>query len=126
MSVKFFDRASRDSRPPEAGKRSCGREWTLGVACRSQTVECRWRAATPPCRKPSKQAIFGQEAWCLRHNRNGKPFATRLRNPPMQPDVYTALDIAAAARVPERLVVSLLARGEIRSLAAIAPTERPI
>jgi TonB family protein len=44
----------------------------------------------------------------------------------MQPDVYTALDIAAAARVPERLVVSLLARGEIRSLAAVAPSGRPI
>ena len=39
----------------------------------------------------------------------------------MPPDVYTAQDIAAAARVPERLVISLLARGEIRSVAAFAP-----
>ena len=38
----------------------------------------------------------------------------------MPPDVYTAQDIAAAARVPDRLVTSLLARGEIRSVAAFA------
>ena len=39
----------------------------------------------------------------------------------MQPDVYTARDIAAAARVPERLVATLLARGEIRSIASQLP-----
>jgi protein TonB len=39
----------------------------------------------------------------------------------MQPDVYTARDIAAAARVPERLVATLLARGEIRSVASQLP-----
>ena len=44
----------------------------------------------------------------------------------MPPDVYTAEDIAAAARVPERLVVSLLARGEIRSVAAFAAGGQPI
>ena len=38
----------------------------------------------------------------------------------MPPDVYTALDIAAAARVPERLVASLLARG----LAVNSPTPK--
>jgi len=44
----------------------------------------------------------------------------------MPPDVYTAQDIAAVARLPERLVVSLLARGEIRSVAAFAPAGVPI
>ena len=39
----------------------------------------------------------------------------------MQPEVYTAGDIAAAARVPERLVAMLLARGEIRSIASQLP-----
>lgn len=39
----------------------------------------------------------------------------------MQPDVYTARDIAAAARVPERLVATLIARGEIRSVASQLP-----
>jgi periplasmic protein TonB len=44
----------------------------------------------------------------------------------MQPDVYSAVDIAAAARVPERLVVSLLGRGEIRSVAAFVPSGHPV
>jgi hypothetical protein len=44
----------------------------------------------------------------------------------MQPDVYTVQDIAATARVPERLVASLLARGEIRSVAAFAPAGQPV
>lgn len=39
----------------------------------------------------------------------------------MQPDVYTARDIATAARVPERLVETLIARGEIRSVASQLP-----
>ena len=37
------------------------------------------------------------------------------------PDVYTASDIAQAAGVPESRVVQLLARGEIRSIAAQLP-----
>src|SRR5262245_931622 len=37
------------------------------------------------------------------------------------PDVYTARDIAQAAGVPESRVVQLLARGEIRSVAAQLP-----
>ncbi|MDH4067274.1 MAG: hypothetical protein OEW19_22970, partial [Acidobacteriota bacterium] len=44
----------------------------------------------------------------------------------MQPDVYTAQDVAAAARVPEAWVESLLARGEIRSLAAELPAVVPL
>ena len=44
----------------------------------------------------------------------------------MPPDVYTAQDIAAAARVPEGLVTSLVARGEIRSVAALLPAGQPV
>jgi protein TonB len=44
----------------------------------------------------------------------------------MQPDVYTAGDIAAAARVPERLVATLMARGEIQSIAAQVPAGQPV
>lgn len=44
----------------------------------------------------------------------------------MPPDVYTAQDIAAAAGVPERLVASLLARGEIRSVASWLPAGHPV
>ena len=44
----------------------------------------------------------------------------------MPPDVYTAQDIAAAARVPEGLVTTLVARGEIRSVAALLPAGQPV
>lgn len=44
----------------------------------------------------------------------------------MQPDVYTARDIAAAARLPERLVATLMTRGEIRSVAAFLPAGQPV
>jgi len=44
----------------------------------------------------------------------------------MQPDVYTVQDIAAAAGVPERLVAHLVARGEIRSVAALMPAGHPV
>ncbi len=44
----------------------------------------------------------------------------------MQPDVYTADDIARAAGVPETWVRQLLARGAIRSLAAELPSGAPI
>jgi TonB family protein len=44
----------------------------------------------------------------------------------MTPDVYTAQDIAAAARVPDAWVEALLARGEIRSIAALLPAGVPI
>ncbi|HQZ39553.1 MAG TPA: TonB family protein [Vicinamibacterales bacterium] len=44
----------------------------------------------------------------------------------MQPDVYTAQDVAAAARVPEAWVENLLARGEIRSLASELPAGAPL
>ena len=39
----------------------------------------------------------------------------------LPPDVYSARDIAAAAGVPESRVLALLARGEIRSIAAQLP-----
>jgi TonB family protein len=52
---------------------------------------------------------------------DGKGFATVTVERSMQTDVYTAQDIATAARVPERLVVTLIARGEIRSVAALLP-----
>jgi TonB family protein len=44
----------------------------------------------------------------------------------MPPDVYTAQDIAAAARAPEAWVESLLARGEIRSVATFQPAGVPV
>jgi TonB family protein len=44
----------------------------------------------------------------------------------MQPDVYTAQDIASAARVPDAWVEHLLARGEIRSVAALLPAGAPL
>lgn len=44
----------------------------------------------------------------------------------MEPDVYTAQDVANAARVPESWVEHLLARGEIRSLAAELPLGAPL
>lgn len=41
-------------------------------------------------------------------------------------DVYTAREIARAAQVPERLVESLLARGEIATIASTLPAGAPI
>ncbi|MFN2447239.1 MAG: energy transducer TonB [Vicinamibacterales bacterium] len=41
-------------------------------------------------------------------------------------EVYTAREIAHAARVPERLVESLLARGEVRTVAAFLPDGVPL
>ena len=43
----------------------------------------------------------------------------------MQPDVYTAQDIADAARVSPTWVEHLIARGEIRSVAALLPAGQP-
>lgn len=57
---------------------------------------------------------------------DGKGFAISAVEPAMQPDVYTATDIAAAARVPEAWVEHLLARGEIRSVAALLPAGTPL
>jgi TonB family protein len=57
---------------------------------------------------------------------NGKSFAIISVESAMQPDVYTAADIAAAARVPERLVTTLMARGEIRSIAAQVPAGQSV
>ena len=45
-----------------------------------------------------------------------------LRDSSVPPDVYTARDIAEAAGVSETRVLQLLARGEIRSIAAQLPT----
>jgi len=44
----------------------------------------------------------------------------------MPPDVYTAQDIAAAAKVSEAWVEHLVARGEIRSVAAFLPAGVPV
>jgi TonB family protein len=44
----------------------------------------------------------------------------------MHPDVYTAQDIAAAARVPDAWVESLLARGVIRSVASELPADQAV
>ena len=44
----------------------------------------------------------------------------------MQPDVYTAQDIAAAANVAPTWVEHLIARGEIRSVAALLPAGQPL
>lgn len=41
-------------------------------------------------------------------------------------DVYTAAEIAGAAKVPERLVEALMARGEIRTLASLLPAGVPL
>lgn len=57
---------------------------------------------------------------------DGKGFATFVSEQAMPPDVYTAQDIAAAAGVPQAWVEHLLARGEIRSVAAVLPTGAPI
>src|SRR6188508_2921652 len=43
----------------------------------------------------------------------------------MQPDVYTAQDIAGAARVSPTWVEHLIARGEIRSVATLLPAGQP-
>ena len=45
-----------------------------------------------------------------------------LRDSPVPPDVYTARDIAEAAGVSETQVITLLSRGELRSIAAQLPT----
>ena len=44
----------------------------------------------------------------------------------VQHDVYTARDIAQAAGVPETRVLQLVARGEIRSIAAQLPIEEKV
>jgi periplasmic protein TonB len=45
---------------------------------------------------------------------------------PSNGDVFTAAEIALAARVPERLVEALVARGEIRTLSAFMPVGLPV
>lgn len=58
---------------------------------------------------------------------SGKGFAfSAVARLAMQPDVYTADDIARAAGVPETWVRHLLARGEIRSLATELPAGAPV
>jgi protein TonB len=64
-------------------------------------------------------------SWGNRLERSdGKEIATNEGKPMLgsvPPDVYTASDIAQAAGVPESRVMQLLARGEIRSIAAQLP-----